>query len=131
MFYPQDEAEVREMFLVMARKNKAALSPEALPPVKAQRFLSGSDIESIVLAGKRRALTAGRSELQRTDIEEALNDFMPSAQGLEKEMQELAAVLECTQLNFLPGDWRARVLEESGRARLQERFMEIRQLLGI
>lgn len=130
MFYPQDEAEVREMFLVMARKNKAVLTPEALPPVKTQRFLSGSDIESIVLGAKRRAVSAGRAELQRADIEEALNDFIPSAQGLEKEMQELAAVLECTQLNFLPADWRARVLEPNGRARLQERFMEIRQLLG-
>jgi AAA+ superfamily predicted ATPase len=129
MFYPQDEAEVREMFLVMARKNKATLKPEALPAVKAQRFLSGSDIESIVLAAKRRAVSAGRSELQQGDVEEALNDFMPSAQGLEKEMQELAAVLECTQLNFLPADWRARVLEPGGRARLQERFMEVRQLL--
>ena len=47
----------------------------------------------------------------------------------QKEMQELAAVLECTQLNFLPADWRARVLESGGRARLQERFMEVRQLL--
>jgi AAA+ superfamily predicted ATPase len=130
MFYPQDEAEVREMFVVMARKNKAVLKPEALPAVKAQRFLSGSDIESIVLAAKRRAVSAGRSELQQADLEEALNDFMPSAQGLEKEMQELAAVLECTQLNFLPADWRTRVVEPGGRARLQERFMEVRQLLG-
>jgi AAA+ superfamily predicted ATPase len=130
MFYPQDEAEIREMFLVMARKNKAVLTPEALPAVKAQRFLSGSDIESIVLGAKRRAVSAGRGELQRGDIEEALNDFIPSAQGLEKEMQELAAVLECTQLNFLPADWRARVHEPNGRTRLQERFMEIRQLLG-
>jgi AAA+ superfamily predicted ATPase len=130
MFYPQDEAEVREMFLVMARKNKAVLTADALPAFKAQRFLSGSDIESIVLAAKRRAVAAGHSELQRGDVEEALSDFMPSTQGLEKEMQELAAVLECTQLNFLPADWRARVLEPGGRARLQERFMEIRQLLG-
>jgi hypothetical protein len=131
MFYPQDEAEVREMFLVMARKNKAVLKPEALPAVKAQRFLSGSDIESIVLTAKRQALAAGRAELQQSDIEEALGNFMPSAQGLEKEMQELAAVLECTQLNFLPTDWRARVQKPGGRARLQQRFMEIRQLLDV
>lgn len=129
MFYPQDEAEVREMFLVMARKNQAILKPEALPAVKAQRFLSGSDIESIVLAAKRRAVSAGRSELQQGDLEDAVNDFMPSAQGLEKEMQELAAVLECTQLNFLPADWRARVVEPGGRARIQERFLEVRQRL--
>jgi ATP-dependent 26S proteasome regulatory subunit len=129
LFYPQDEAEVREMFLVMARKNKVGLADASLPPVKAQRHLSGSDIESVVLASKRRALAAGRSELHRNDVEEALNEFIPSAQGLEKEMQELAAVLECTQLSFLPSDWRQKVTQPDGRARLQERFVAIRQLL--
>jgi len=68
--------------------------------------LSGADIESIVLSTKRRALTAGRTEVQKADLEESLRDFIPSAQGLEKELQELAAVLECTQLNFLPPDLR-------------------------
>ena len=69
-------------------------------------------------------------ELQRADLEEALGDFIPSAQGLEKELQELAAVLECTQLNFLPPDLRAKVSQPEGRARIQERFMAIRQLLN-
>jgi SpoVK/Ycf46/Vps4 family AAA+-type ATPase len=129
LFYPQDEAEVREMFRVMARKNKLALAPDALPPVRADRGLSGSDIESIVVAAKRRARAAGRPEAQPADLEAAFQEFVPSAQGLEKEMQELAAVLECTQLGFLPPDWRARVTQPGGRSQLQERFMAIRQLL--
>ncbi len=129
LFYPQDELEVRDMFLVMARKNKVSLAAEALPSVKADRHLSGSDIESIVLAGKRRALSSGRAETHKEDLEEALNEFIPSAQGLEKEMQELAAVLECTQLSFLPPDWRERIGQPDGRTRLQERFAAIRQLL--
>jgi SpoVK/Ycf46/Vps4 family AAA+-type ATPase len=129
MFYPQDEAEVREMFRVMARKNKVTLPLEALPPIKAERHLSGSDIESIVVATKRRALGAGRTETQKADLEEALNEFIPSAQGLEKELQELTAVLECTQLNFLPPDWRAKIAQPEGRNRLQERLVAIRQLL--
>jgi AAA+ superfamily predicted ATPase len=130
MFYPQDEAEVRDMFVTMARKNKVALAADAVPPVKADRHLSGADIESVVLLAKRRALSAGRSALQQSDLEEALGDFIPSAQGLEKEMQELAAVLECTQLNFLPPDLRAKVSQPDGRTRIQERFMAIRQLLN-
>jgi AAA+ superfamily predicted ATPase len=129
MFYPQDEAEIREMFRVMAKKNKVALPVEALPSTKPDRYLSGSDIESIVVAVKRRALAAGRTEAQKADLEEALNEFIPSAQGLEKEMQELTAVLECTQLNFLPADWRAKVTGPEGRTRLQERLVAIRQLL--
>lgn len=129
MFYPQDEAEIREMFRVMARKNKAALKIEDLPPVQPDRHLSGADIESIVLSARRKALTAGRGELSRADIEEAFNDFVPSAQGLEKEMQELAAVLECTQRSFLPPRWQQVIAQPDGRAKLQERMMAIRGLL--
>jgi AAA+ superfamily predicted ATPase len=129
LFYPQDEAELREMFLVMAKKNKLALAVDALPPVQAERRLSGSDVESIVLAARRRALAAGRNELGREDLEAALGGFLPSTQGLEKEMQELAAVLECSELPLLPPDWRARVAAPEGRARLQERFAALRQLL--
>jgi AAA+ superfamily predicted ATPase len=129
LFYPQDEDEIREMFRVMARKNKVPLPPDALPAVKAEGHLSGSDIESIVVAARRRALAAGRNEVAEEDLDLALQEFLPAAQGLEKEMQELAAVLECTQTSFLPPDWRARVTQADGRSKLQERFMAIRQLL--
>ena len=93
------------------------------------RGLSGSDIESIVLAAKRHALTEGREPIAREDLAGALDDFIPSAQGLEKEKQELAAVLECTSMSFLPQEWRARVAEPDGRARLQERMAAIRRLI--
>src|SRR5205807_6790623 len=49
LFYPQDDGEVREMFRVMAKKNKVPIPEDALPAVKADRHLSGSDIESIVV----------------------------------------------------------------------------------
>jgi AAA+ superfamily predicted ATPase len=129
LFYPQDEAEVREMFQVMARKNRVALARDALPPVRVERHLSGSDIESIVLAAQRRALAGGRPEVRGEDLEAALGEFIPSAQGLEKELQELAAVLECTQTSFLPPDWRRKLADPEGRARLQERFLALRQML--
>jgi AAA+ superfamily predicted ATPase len=129
LFYPQDEDEVREMFVVMARKNKVSLPSEAILAVKVERHLSGSDIESIVIAAWRRVLAADRAKVGKKDLAEALSDFIPSAQGLEKEMQELSAVLECTQLNFLPGDWREKLAHPDGRARLQQRFAAIRQLL--
>jgi AAA+ superfamily predicted ATPase len=129
LFYPRDETEIREMFVVMARKNRVPLPPEAVPAVKVERHFSGSDIESIVINAWRRVLAAGRVKVGKKDLTEALTDFIPSAQGLEKEMQELSAVLECTQLNFLPGDWREKVAQPDGRAHLQERFAAIRQLL--
>jgi AAA+ superfamily predicted ATPase len=129
LFYPQDEAEVREMFRVMARKNKIALGADAVPSITAERHLSGADIESVVISARRRALAAGRTTVETGDVAEAFANFVPSAQGLEKEMQELAAVLECTELQFLPPDWRTKVAERDGRSHLQERLAALRQLI--
>ena len=117
------------MFETMARKNKVPMAAGAVPAVSAQRRLTGADIESIVLAALRIARAAGRTEVGSTEMEQAVAEFVPSAQGLEKEMQELAAVLECTQLSFLPPDWQEKVRQPDGSTRLQERMVAIRQLL--
>jgi ATP-dependent 26S proteasome regulatory subunit len=129
LFYPHDPEELRQMFSVMAKKNKLSLAADAIPVVDPQRRLSGADIESVVLAVKRQALAAGTSTVTRGDVEQALADFIPSAQGLEKELQDIVAVLECTQLSFLPPHWREQVTAQQGRSRLQERMAAIRQLL--
>lgn len=129
MFYPYEESEIRAMFEVMAKKNKLKLAADAIPPVAAEGRLSGADIESIVLAAKRAVIATGRAELTRADLEASLREFVPSAQGLEKELQETAAVLECTQLSLLPPPWREKVTKPEGRARLQERMAAIRQLI--
>ncbi len=129
LFYPYENAEIRQMFAVMARKNKLTLAGDILPRITADRKLSGADVESIVLAAKRTALTAGRGELSSADLDLALEEFIPSAQGLEKELQETAAVLECTQMSLLPPHWREKVSVPDGRSRLQERMVAIRQIL--
>ena len=63
------------------------------------------------------------------DLQSALDQFIPSAQGLEKESQEIAAVLECTQLDFLPPLWRERVQQPNGRPQLQERLSALQDLV--
>jgi len=129
LFYPYEDAELRQMFEVMARKNKLKLAADVLPKISAQRRLSGADVESIVLAAKRAALSASRDELTVADVESALAEFIPSAEGLEKELQETAAVLECTQMSLLPPQWREKLSGPEGRSRLQERMVAIRQIL--
>ena len=131
LLYPREEADIRAMFQAMATKNRVVLAEDALPPVPAERRLTGADIESIVLSAKREALAAGRSQPAKADLECALAEFIPSAQGLEKELQELAAVLECTQLSFLPPEWREKMRNPDDRARLQERMVAIRQLIDL
>jgi len=113
LMYPRREADIAAMFTTMARKNKLALASDAVPPVSVERKLTGADIESIVLDARRRGRSAGRQEVTREDLERALAEFVPSAQGLEKELQELAAVVECTQLSFLPEDWRQRLSQRA------------------
>jgi len=137
LFYPHDQAEIDAMFAAMARKCRVTLAAGLPGPVDLELGLSGADIESIVLAARRlgleRATEAGQAaptEIGADDLRAALSDFMPSAQGLEKELQEIAAVLECTEKRFLPAHWRKRVEQPGGRARLQERAAAIREVIS-
>ena len=137
LFYPHDQAEMDAMFTAMARKCRVKLAPGLPGPIDLSLGLSGADIESVVLAARRkgleRASDAGQpapDTISAAELKEALDDFMPSAQGLEKEMQEIAAVLECTEKRFLPERWKQKVNEPGGRSRLQERLAAIRDVIG-
>jgi AAA+ superfamily predicted ATPase len=129
LLYPHEPESIRKMFLAMAKKYKLKLDDSKVPEIPKDRRLSGADIESILLTAKRAVITSGRQEVEKADLEVALAEFIPSAQGLEKELQELAAVLECTQLSFLSPDWQTRVKAPNGRSQLQERMVAIRQLI--
>ena len=137
LFYPHDQAEMDAMFAAMARKSHVKLAAGLPGPIDLELGLSGADIESIVLAARRkgleRAADAGAptpDTISAEDLQDALSDFMPSAQGLEKEMQEIAAVLECTEKRFLPERWKEQVSKPGGRSRLQERLAAIREVIG-
>jgi len=136
LFYPHDQAEIDAMFTAMARKCRVKLAPGLPGPVDVALGLSGADIESIVLAARRkgldRAADAGQPApdvISAEDLRAAIDDFLPSAQGLEKEMQEIAAVLECTEKRFLPVRWQEKVSKPGGRAHLQERLAAIREVV--
>jgi len=137
LFYPHDQAEIDAMFAAMARKCHVKLAPGLPGPVDLALGLSGADIESIVLAARRKGLERaadaglpGPDTIAAEDLQAALDDFMPSAQGLEKEMQEIAAVLECTEKRFLPDRWKEQVGRPGGRSQLQERLAAIREVIG-
>lgn len=129
LFNPRDEDEVRYMFKVMGKKNKSQVNPDLLPEGLAGKNLSGADIESIVLMAKRNALIQGHDNISAEDMKTSIVEFVPSAQGLEKEKQELAAVLECTSMSFLPHDWKERLAQPNERSRLQERMSEIKRMI--
>lgn len=129
LFYPKTEEEIRSMFDVMCRKNKVKLAKNAIPDVSPDRELSGADIESVVLNAKREMMADDRDELTAEDLEMSLESFIPSAQGMEKERQELCAVLECTDRRFLTDHWKEQLAQSGGRAKLQQRVAMIETML--
>ncbi len=129
LFYPTQPEELRAMFVAMARKAGVALTPDEIPDVQATGRLSGADIEGIVTRAARRSRLRGEATLTKHALEQELAGFLPSLEGMEKEMQEIAAMLECTDAEFLPETFRKRVQEDGGRERLQQRFFELRNRL--
>lgn len=130
LFYPHDDAELRQMFIILAKKSGTTLADADVPAdVKHKGNLSGADIEGIVGRAWRTSLLAGSRSITREALAEALDGFMPSTQSLEREAQELAAIIECTDLEFLPPAKRKKMDELGGREKLQERLTAIKQIL--
>ena len=48
LFYPTEEAEIRQMFVILAGKLGSKLSPEDVPSIPQRGQLSGADIEGMV-----------------------------------------------------------------------------------
>jgi hypothetical protein len=132
LFYPTEDQELVDMFVVLAKKLGAKLAPEDVPAIpKAQRgALSGADIEGIVGRALRKSLLNGAQHVTKESLAEVLDGFMPSTQGLEKELQEIAAIIECTDREFLPQAMFERINRAGGRAQLQERLTAIKQIVA-
>ena len=129
LFYPSIDEEIRAMFQAMGRKAGIEVSAAEIPEIRLTGRLSGADIEGIVTRAARRSRLRGDPGIGLGALERELADFLPSLEGLEKEMQEIAAMLECTDAEFLPEAFRQRVQEEGGRERLQHRFLELRSMM--
>jgi AAA+ superfamily predicted ATPase len=129
LFYPTDEEEIRQMFLILAKKLGSRLSPEDVPPVPQRGQLSGADIEGMVSRAWRASLLAGADHVTCEALKGVVSQFMPSTQGVERELQETAAMLECTDRQFLPPAILDQVTAEGGRAKLQARLTILKQMV--
>ena len=68
--------------------------------------LSGADIEAILVRSKFTALNEGREQPTEADVRTVVQDFVPPSYPLEIELQNLAAVQECTSRELLPEGYR-------------------------
>jgi AAA+ superfamily predicted ATPase len=130
LFYPVDDAEIRTMLMVLAKKAGTSLAEADLPTeIPHKGNLSGADIEGIVGRAFRTSLLAGSRTLTKDALTQSLATFMPSTQTLEREAQELAAIIECTDAEFLPPAKKDKMEKFGGREKLQERLTAIKQIL--
>jgi hypothetical protein len=117
------------MFVILARKLGSRLSVDDVPAIPQRGNLSGADIEGIVGRAWRTSLLAGADHVTAEALAEVVSQFMPSTQGLERELQEVAATLECTDRQFLPDAIRGSIAGDGGRAALQSRLTALKQIV--
>lgn len=130
LFYPVSDAELRQMFVTLAKKAGTSLAPEDLPTEFPHvGNLSGADIEGIIGRAYRTSLLAGVRHITKDALATTLAGFMPSTQSLEREAQELAAIIECTDIEFLPAPKREKLATLGGREKAQERLNAIKHIL--
>ena len=108
LFYPQTDEERDELFRVICKKAQLDVglpSFAALIPEKG-KHLSGADIEAMLVRARFKALAEGREKVTADDIKNIIADFVPPSYPLEIELQNLAAVQECTSRELLPENFR-------------------------
>jgi SpoVK/Ycf46/Vps4 family AAA+-type ATPase len=106
LFYPQSDAERDELARVVAKKVKVPHLPSFASLLSKGTQMSGADIEAVLVRAKFRALAAGREEPTEEDVRTVVADFVPPSYPLEIELQNLAAVQECTSRELLPDVYR-------------------------
>jgi SpoVK/Ycf46/Vps4 family AAA+-type ATPase len=126
LFPAQTPDDVAQLFAIVAKTKKMTLPEPLLAFVREQlgmRALTGSDVEAIVMRTKERAVLAKRDdELQLADLEDAVNSFIDPLDAELLRLQELAAILSCSDKRYLPDR-----LRELDRGALAEEFAELKR----
>ena len=127
LFPAQGPDDVVELFKTVAQVKRISLNEQILSYIRdnlGTRPLTGSDVESILIRAKERAVLAKRdNDVQREDLEEAVNSFIDPLDPDLLRLQELAAVLSCSDKRYLPEHYRnadrGLLLEEFARLKLR------------
>jgi AAA+ superfamily predicted ATPase len=125
LFYPETEEEYEELFRIMLKKSGLQSTVQSIKElVDDPAGLSGADIEAI-LARAALFSDSGDNTVSAEVLRRAFEDFIPASSPLERELQILVAVRECTSREVLPAAYR-----DMDRGVLQARIGELRAMLG-
>ncbi len=128
LFYPTKEEEIRQLFVVLARKLGTKIDLDDIPPIPQVGMLSGADIEGIVGRAWRISLIAGAKHVSAEALQTVVSLFMRSTEGIDRELVEAAAMIECTYRQFRPYVKIEELREGGGRAGLQKRLNVLKQM---
>jgi AAA+ superfamily predicted ATPase len=124
LFPPETSAEVRSLFLSIARKLKVVMTESDIPDIPVRLELGGNEIEGILIRALRVQALASPPRGLREILEEVLKEIRPSAHQLKLAYMDLVAVKECTDARFLPERFRTMTPEE-----LEKRIEELRRFM--
>lgn len=129
LFYPHTQEEYDALFRIMLKKSGLKTTVQSMKEVMGDPAgLSGADIEAILA---RAALvsdalqTGSDSSVSAEVLQRTFEDFIPATSGIERELQILVAVQECTSREVLPEEYRS-----MDRAVLAARINELKALLN-
>lgn len=125
LFPAQGPDDVLDLFNTVARVKTLPLTEPILAYIRenlGDKPLTGSDVESILTRAKERAVLAKRdTDVQRGDLEEAVTSFIDPLDPELLALQELAAVLACSDRRYLPPHYAT-----ADRGPMQEEFARLR-----
>lgn len=126
LFAAQNADDVEALFGVVAKARKLELAgdlPKLIREKLGDRALTGSDVESILVRAQERAVLSGHDGVLRAeDLEDAIASFVDPLDPRLLRLQEVAAVLACSDLRFLPDRYK-----KLDRATLAEEFELLRR----
>jgi AAA+ superfamily predicted ATPase len=127
LFPAQGAADVLELFATVSQFKKIKLDEVIQGYIRESlgtRALTGSDVESILIRAKERAVLAKHDDdVQLGDLQEAVSSFIDPLDPNLLALQELDAVLACSDRRYLPERYqtadRATLMEEFARMKLR------------
>jgi AAA+ superfamily predicted ATPase len=127
LFHPASATDREELFKVFVKKNRIATklkSIESQYQAAGAPRLSGADIEAVCIRASRLAAMRGNKTVLAKDFKKAFKQFIPPVYAEEIEYQTLAAVMECTNRDLLPPEYR-----DMPRGQLVARLRELKRLV--
>ena len=129
LFPAQGPEDVLDLFNTVAGVKKIVLGDEIRNYIREQlgnRPLTGSDVEAILTRAKERAVLAKHDEdVQLPNLQEAVDSFIDPLDPELLALQEVAAVLACSDRRYLPERYRL-----SDRTELTAEFAHLKLRAG-